>query len=100
MSYPNENESWIVLPMVFAVCMAVVAIAIVSYHSIDVHHQEVLVEQKQRSERGHWLWGTKVGEATEIEQIKQDGKSDRGHWIWGHLFSRTTPSEETKAEVE
>ena len=63
--------------------VAVLAISIVSYHGIDVHHQEVVTEQKQKSERGHWLWGTKVGEQVEIETIKQDGKSERGHWLWG-----------------
>ena len=65
------------------VAIAIIASSVVAYHAIDVHHKEVLVEQEQRSQRGHWLWGTKVGEASEIEQIKQDGKTDRGHWFWG-----------------
>ena len=61
-----------------------VVTAVVSMHKADIHHEETMVIQQNKSERGHWIWGTKVGDAKEIVQAIEDGKSNRGHWLWGH----------------
>ena len=79
-----EFRSWQVVLLAMVAVVLIVAITANNMYSKTIELQDIEATQAEKTDRGHWLWGTSTETEVTRTQSEEDGKSDRGHWLWGH----------------
>lgn len=79
-----EIRGWQFCLIVGVVALLIVSITASAMFQKTIDLEKAKVAESEKTQRGHWLWGTKSEDVIEETRIVEDGKSDRGHWLWGN----------------